>query len=58
MLEKSIKNPVGSDNAFAASLIDNRPLPHSKLAGNFLRLSSISFYGNVINLFIFYTLDI
>ena len=55
---ESIKNPLGSDNNFAPSLIDNRPLPYAKFAGNCFILNSISLHQNVVNLYIFYTLDI
>ena len=35
--EESIKNPCGSDNTSAPSLIDYHPLPGVKLGGNCLR---------------------
>ena len=58
MSKGGIKIPPESDNTFASSLIDNCPLTHTKFAGNYLRLSSISPHQNVINLYIPYTLDI
>ena len=49
MSEQSIKNPPGSK-----SLIDYCPLPHEKLAGNYLRLGNIFVHKNVIDLYISY----
>ena len=34
ILEQSIKNPPGSDNSFAPTLIDSHPLPVAKFGGN------------------------
>ena len=56
-MSESIKNPPGSDNTFPPSLIDNRPLPQAKFAGNCFRLNSNSVHQNVINSCIYYILD-
>ena len=55
--EESIKTPPKSNNTFAPSLINYRPLPPAKFAENSFRLSSISLHKNVVNLYISYTLD-
>ena len=39
-------------------MIDNRPLPHAKFAGNCFILNSISLHQKILNLYIFCTLDI
>ena len=46
--EESIKNFPELENTFDPDLINNCPLPDKKLAGNCLRLGSISFYQNVV----------
>ena len=55
--EESIKAPPNSNNTFAPSLINYRPLPPAKFAENSFRLSSISLHKNVVNLYVSYTLD-
>ena len=57
MSEKSIKNPLGSDNTYPPILTDYHPLPYVKFVGNCLRPSSISVYRNIVNLYISYTLN-
>ena len=37
MSEESVKNPPGSNNTFAPSLIDYLPLPDVKLGGNCIK---------------------
>ena len=51
MSEESIKN-IGSENTFASSLIDHRPLSIAKFNGNCLRIRSISLHQKVVNFLI------
>ena len=57
MSQENFKYPAGSDNTFAPSMIDNRPLTLEKIARNCLRMSTISCHQKVVNIYIFYTLN-
>ena len=57
MSQENFKYPAGSDNTFAPSMIDNRPLTLEKIARNCLRMSTISRHQKVVNIYIFYTLN-
>ena len=57
MSEESIKNPPGSGNTFAPSLIHSYPVPDVKFGLNCLINSNTSSFRNVINLNISCSLD-